>query len=72
LKLTTVRRGEELKAAIDGGAPHVHITSHLDLTALPYSPDTEELYLQNLFEPQALQSLTACIVHVMLVEGVRP
>jgi hypothetical protein len=53
VSVTTVTTAEELKAAIDGGAGHVHITNHLDLTALPDSAT------QDLFAPgPLLQSVT--------------
>ena len=36
--VTSVATGAALKRAIDGGAAHVHITAHLDLTSLPLLP----------------------------------
>jgi hypothetical protein len=36
--VTTVTTAQGLKAALDGGSPHVHITQHLDLTNLPAAP----------------------------------
>jgi hypothetical protein len=51
--VTTVTTAEELKAAIDGGTRHVHITNHLDLTALPAATN------DSLFSPgPLLQSVT--------------
>jgi hypothetical protein len=53
VSVTTVTTAEELKAAIDGGARHVHITNHLDLTTLPAATPYA------LFEPgPLLQSVT--------------
>jgi hypothetical protein len=53
-----VTTAEELKAAVDGGVLHVHITKHLDLTALPGSKIDPVV----LFEPgQSLQSVTVCL-----------
>jgi hypothetical protein len=36
--VTTVTTAQGLKAALDGGSPHVHITQHLDLSNLPAAP----------------------------------
>jgi hypothetical protein len=51
VNVTTVTTAEELKAAINGYARHVHITNHLDLTALPASNFA-------LFRPRFTQSVT--------------
>jgi hypothetical protein len=64
--LTTVRTGDELKAALDKGVPHVHITNHLDLTALPYSNASQSQPYRDLFRPKGLFSLTVCTVHVKM------
>jgi hypothetical protein len=48
-----VTTAQELKAAIDGGAPNVHIINHLDLTTLTPSAN------DHLFDPGLLlQSMT--------------
>jgi hypothetical protein len=65
-KLTKVKTGDELKAAIDEGVPYVHITNHLDLTALPYSKESQDEPYPDLFRPKGLQSLTVCTVHVKM------
>jgi hypothetical protein len=40
--VTKVATAEELKAALDGQRPHVHITEHLDLTKL--TPELDRVY----------------------------
>jgi hypothetical protein len=53
VSVTMVTTAEELKAAMDGGARHVHITNHLDLTTLTASTN------DSLFGPgPLLQSVT--------------
>ena len=45
-----------LKRAIDGGAAHIHITAHLDLSSLALVPDVD--YPVHFRNPLLLQSLT--------------
>jgi hypothetical protein len=66
VNVTTVRTGVELKAAIDAGAPHVHITEHLDLTALPFTEESAADPARDVLRPTALQSLTVCTVQPKL------
>jgi hypothetical protein len=54
VSVTRVSTPQQLKAAIDGGASHVHITNHLDLTALPSPPNYPVLFRVG----DSLQSVT--------------
>jgi hypothetical protein len=59
VSVTRVSTPQQLKAAIDGGASHVHITNHLDLTALPTAPLAFGSKVQALFRVgDSLQSVT--------------
>jgi hypothetical protein len=61
-KVTVVDTATALKRSIDGGAPHVHVTAHMDLTTLPKVPNPDGPVNVNdtaVFWPSAsLQSVT--------------
>ena len=57
--VTKVSTAQQLAAAMERGAPHVHITAHLDLRALSPSPNRGADTSVNLFQPGSLlKSLT--------------
>jgi hypothetical protein len=61
--VTIVTTAEELKAALDGGVLHVHITKHLDLTALPGNIGEPII----MFKPgPSPQSVTVCLGLLMV------
>jgi hypothetical protein len=63
INVTIVTTAEELKAAVDGGVMHVHITKHLDLTGLPGNTFDPVV----VFDPgPSLQSVTVCLGLLMV------
>lgn len=56
-EVTAVTTPQELQAAINGGAVHIEIQDHLDLTGLEASSEASDILFR---APEVLQSIRVC------------